>query len=77
MKSILTIAFLAMSATMALAQQGVSNARDANGNLIRDNGLNSPRRAPAANCTGQVNRAPLSSAPKTNSTPGAIQGSSK
>jgi hypothetical protein len=56
MKSALTFLFLGLSATVALAQQGVSNARDSNGNLIRNNsGLNSPGRPQVNNFNGQIN----------------------
>jgi hypothetical protein len=65
MKSALTFLFLGLSATIALAQQGISNARDANGNLIRNNGLNSPRRDPVNNFNGQINQV----APKASAAP--------
>ena len=47
--------------TSALAQYGVSNARDGNGNLIRNTGMNPVRgsnQAPANNLNGPISNAP-------------------
>jgi hypothetical protein len=70
MKSALTVLFLVLSATAGFAQQGISNKRDVNGNLVRDTGLNPPRRPLANNFNGQVNQAP--SAPRTSTSPGTV-----
>jgi hypothetical protein len=43
MKTILTAFWLFACITAAAAQYGVSNARDGNGNLIRDNGMKPAR----------------------------------
>jgi hypothetical protein len=64
-----TLAIFCMFAcgTPALAQHGVSNARDAYGNLIRDAGMNPGRdinRGPVNN--GPINNAPAQP-PTTNS----------
>jgi hypothetical protein len=52
MKITLTVLCLVACSSSAFAQYGVSNARDGNGNLIRDSGMNSGRtydRAPVNN----------------------------
>jgi hypothetical protein len=43
MKVILAVFWLLACITAAAAQYGVSNARDGNGNLIRDNGMKPTR----------------------------------
>jgi len=56
-----TLAIFCMFAcgTSALAQYGVSNVRDGNGNLVRSNGTNSGR---VIN-QGPINNGPISTAP--------------
>ncbi len=52
--------------TSALAQYGVSNARDGNGNLIRNTGMNPVRgsnQAPANNLNGPISNAPSPTPP--------------
>ena len=58
-----TLAIFCMFAcgTSAMAQYGVSNARDGNGNLIRNTGMNPVRgsnQAPANNLNGPISNAP-------------------
>ena len=58
-----TLAIFCMFAcgTSALAQYGVSNARDGNGNLIRNTGMNPVRgsnQAPGNNLNGPISNVP-------------------
>jgi hypothetical protein len=60
MRIIVAIACVFALITPAAAQYGVSNARDGNGNLVRDNGMNPSRnygQAPVNNVNNAVNRA--------------------
>jgi hypothetical protein len=64
----LAIFFVFACATSAVAQNGVSNARDGNGNLIRNTGMNPARgfsQGPANYLNGPTNNlnGPLSNAP--------------
>jgi hypothetical protein len=62
MKIAMAIVCTVALTTSAVAQYGVSNARDGNGNLIRDNGMNPSRnygQAPVNNSNNAVNRAVL------------------
>ena len=74
MKGMSVVLFLLGSVTGAAAQYGVSNARDGNGNLIRDRGVNSTRtydQSPVNNSNNSTNR----NAPAT-STKGVAKGRS-
>ena len=55
----LAIFFVFACATSAVAQNGVSNARDGNGNLIRNAGTNPVRGINQ----GPINNGPINSAP--------------
>ena len=59
MRFALAIFGMLACATSALAQYGISNARDGNGNLIRNTGTNPVR---AIN-QGPINNGPIKSAP--------------
>jgi hypothetical protein len=59
----LTLAILCIMAcgTSALAQSGVSNSRDSNGNLIRNTGMNPVRgsnQPPVGNSSGPIMNVP-------------------
>ncbi|WP_156438650.1 hypothetical protein [Bradyrhizobium valentinum] len=57
MKITLAVLCLVACSSSALAQYGVSNARDGNGNLIRNSGMNPGRnwdRAPVNNLNGPI-----------------------
>ena len=57
MKITLAVLCLVACTSPALAQYGVSNARDGNGNLIRNSGMNPARnydRAPVNNLNGPI-----------------------
>ncbi len=59
MKLTLSILCLFAATTAASAQYGVSNARDGNGNLVRNSGMNSSRnyeQQPVNNLGGGANR---------------------
>lgn len=67
MRFTLVIVCMAACATTAQAQYGVSNARDGNGNLIRDTGMNPVRGftqgpanylGPTSNLNGPITNAP-------------------
>jgi hypothetical protein len=76
MKFISVIFFLLGSVTGAVAQYGVSNARDGSGNLIRDRGVSSTRtfdQAPVNNVNNSVNR----NAPAGTPTKGVAKGVSR
>jgi hypothetical protein len=63
--------------TSAFAQYGVSNARDGNGNLIRNNGttpLRSSSQAPVNNPNGPISNVPTPT-PPTN--PGPSKGTGR
>ena len=59
MRFALAIFCMLTCATSALAQYGVSNARDGNGNLIRNTGTNPVRGI----SQGPINNGPINSAP--------------
>jgi len=72
----MAVVFFLGSVTGAAAQYGVSNARDGNGNLIRDRGVNSTRtfdQPPVNNINNSVNRNVPAAAP----TRGVAKGVSK
>ena len=76
MKFVSVIFFLFGSVTGAVAQYGVSNARDGSGNLIRDRGVSSTRnfdQSPVNNINNSVNR----NAPAATPTKGASKGVSR
>jgi hypothetical protein len=76
MKFMSVIFFLLGSVTGAVAQYGVSNARDGSGNLIRDRGVSSARtfdQSPVNNINNSVNR----NAPAATSTRGIARRVSK
>jgi len=61
MKITLAVLCLVACSSSALAQYGVSNARDGNGNLIRNSGMNPGRnwdRTPVNNLNGPIRPAP-------------------
>jgi hypothetical protein len=72
MRIISAIVCLVALTTSAAAQYGVSNARDGNGNLVHDNGMNPSRnygQAPVNNANNAVNRvAPLPPTSKSTKT---------
>jgi hypothetical protein len=70
MKFMLAIVCLFAYITAAVAQYGVSNARDGSGNLVRDTGMNPSRTygQPSVNNLNGSNRN-LDPARKTNSAP--------
>jgi hypothetical protein len=83
MRFTLVIFCLVTCATTALAQYGVSNVRDANGNLVRNTGMNPARGfsqgpasylGPTSNLNGPIANVP-SRTPPVNSRPnnGAIR----
>jgi hypothetical protein len=59
MRFALAIFCMLACATSALAQYGISNTRDGNGNLIRNTGINPAR---GINL-GPINNGPINSAP--------------
>jgi hypothetical protein len=64
MRFALAIFCMLACATSALAQYGISNTRDGNGNLIRNTGINPARginQGPINN--GPINNGPINSAP--------------
>jgi hypothetical protein len=76
MKFVSVIFFLFGSVTGAVAQYGVSNARDGGGNLIRDRGVSSTRtfdQSPVNNINNSVNR----NAPAATPTRGVAKGVNK
>jgi hypothetical protein len=76
MKFVSVIFFLFGSVTGAVAQYGVSNARDGSGNLVRDRGVSSTRnfdQSPVNNINNSVNR----NAPAATPTRGVAKGVSK
>jgi hypothetical protein len=76
MKGMSVALFLLGSVTGAAAQYGVSNARDGNGNLIRDRGVSSTRayvQSPVNNSNNSTNR----NAPAATSTKGVAKGAVK
>jgi len=58
MRIIVAIACVFALTTPAAAQYGVSNARDGNGNLVRDNGMNPSRNYGQAPVNNVNNAAP-------------------
>jgi hypothetical protein len=58
MRFVLAVVCMSACATSALAQYGVSNARDAYGNLMRNTRMN-----PAQNPQGRVNNEPIKRRP--------------
>lgn len=76
MKCMAVVFLLLGSVTGAVAQYGVSNARDGNGNLIRDRGVNSTRtsdQSPVNNINNSGNR----NAPAATPTRGVAKGATK
>jgi hypothetical protein len=76
MKFMSVVFFLLVSVTGAVAQYGISNARDGNGNLVRDRGVNSTRtydQAPVNNINNSANR----NAPAASPTRGVAKGTTK
>jgi hypothetical protein len=80
MRFLLTIFCVLACATSALAQYGVSNVRDANGNLIRNTGMTPPKGfsqgpatylGPTRELNGPVSNVPVPTAPRPNN--GAIR----
>jgi hypothetical protein len=59
MRFALAIFCMLACATSALAQYGISNTRDGNGNLIRNTGINPARGINQ----GPINNGPINSAP--------------
>jgi hypothetical protein len=71
MKIAIAIVCTVALSTSATAQYGVSNARDGNGNLVRDTGMNPSRnygQVPVNNVNSAVNRANVGSPPNAGST---------
>lgn len=77
MKFTLAIFCMLACGTSALAQYGVSNARDGYGNLIRNTGMNSARsfdQTPVNNLNGPIRNAPGQTPPIN---PGLSKGTNK
>jgi hypothetical protein len=71
MRFALAIFCMLACGSSALAQYGVSNARDGNGNLIRNTGMNPARgsnQAPANNLNGPISNVPGPTPPVTSRT---------
>jgi len=79
MKVTLAVFWLLACITSAAAQNGVSNARDGNGNLIRDNGMRPTRsydQVPVNNPNG-ANRAPAPRPAAVGNPPPIVTGGSR
>jgi hypothetical protein len=75
----MAVVFFLGSVTGAAAQYGVSNARDGNGNLIRDRGVNSPRTfdQPPVNNLNNINNFVNRNAPAATPSRGVARGVSR